>query len=342
MNRRYANVGSRIVVAAFLCAMPMTAGAAVTNIIPEVDLGDAAVAGQWKKNAGNDAVRCRDTDLALFRLPAAPEGEFNVRIEFKRLHGDGPIGVIVPWGESSFSYMIGGSIGEGTDGFALAGGGATGQNAVRGDKAGASLESNTDMKIVVKVRAESVEACVNGKRVAVHNAEDGDLAIAGGADVGEGALGLIAMKADVVFSQIRIKTVPVKAPAPVKTEDDKKDDKPAAPINLDRGTKWGGGFTTSLNQRGTGYMKITARRGNTFEAVVGSGCRLRYRIAFVIKGDKMVLIDAVDESKVGFRKMLGGDIGIDGDRLQLRLDYELNIGKRRNQSASAYFDLYRR
>ncbi len=198
-----------------------------------VDVKRDCVSGVWSRAGGG--VLSNDASPARLRLPMGRvDGSYNLRVEFRRIEGAGPVAIVLVRGNTSFSLVLGtnGDVAEGlvsAEGKSINGalvglsaaaaarrsdgnddakpaGGAAGADSTDEDPGGGAPAVDDRVRLVVKVKPDTVEAIVNGEPFARHRFADGELGVARGCNVGRGAWGLATWGSPTMFSRVELST----------------------------------------------------------------------------------------------------------------------------------------
>jgi hypothetical protein len=83
-----------------------TADGSWKELLPLASKAKHAVAGRWYHDS--ESVRCDDTDAARLMLPLAPDGNYELQVEFTRASGEEPFSLIFPVGQTQARLVLDG------------------------------------------------------------------------------------------------------------------------------------------------------------------------------------------------------------------------------------------
>lgn len=277
------------------------------------------------------------------------------------------------------------------EGFSLAGGRSTGRNAAKqnpaaraADRMGApydptsrtsgvndAKERSTNgapagaqaggrVRLVIKVRADGVEALVNGEPFARHRWADGETAAAAGCDVGRGAIGLVTWGSPTVFHRVELSAArPPRGAARARGgaaresgaagHDRDAGDSPgkraqrtarsnragtkagaADDDKLPVGSLWSGS-RTRVNQGDSlrCTMKVISRSGDLAIVQFTEGCSVKYQFALRLRRNGALAFDGYRELGMGSGRRTGGLAAGSTNGRGLALDYQWIYSDRR-------------
>ncbi|HWE02778.1 MAG TPA: hypothetical protein VG326_10255 [Tepidisphaeraceae bacterium] len=172
----------------------------VVNLMPLIDVSRDANDGVWQKTANGGIMstggRCR------IRIPYQPPEEYDFRVVFKRVNGDGWMGQIAWLGGKGVIWILAANSNN-TSGFGQLAGRWIDNNSttVRNN---VILQNDRPYTSVVHVRRGRLSASVDGKLVADYKTNGSDMNLPGDWLVGENILGLASEGARVQFDAIEI------------------------------------------------------------------------------------------------------------------------------------------
>jgi hypothetical protein len=176
----------------------------VVNLMPLIDLQHDAVEGNWEKLPGGAFAneggrRCR------IRIPYQPPDEYDFRIVFHRIEGDGGVAQMMPLGGKSVLWFVGGNSNT-TVSFEFVAGRGYGSNATSVDAPNV-LETGRQYTSIVHVRRGRICVSLDGKLVSDYKTNGSDLSIGSWWDVGNNVLGIGADPSRVQFDAIEIREI---------------------------------------------------------------------------------------------------------------------------------------
>ncbi len=190
-----------------LNAAPLAAGEGWIDLLARVDTRRDALRGSWQREGDGDIVgRAPMLNAAALKLPYRPPAEYDLTISFTPLKGRDGIGVVLVVGESQVGWVMRGWPGAGQlSGLNLVKGKKVPENPTRTDTA---LADNIRHTTLIKVRRRRLRIWLNDRLVVDHVTDGSDLSMHPAFDSPDkDALGLYAMRSDVVFHRVAVRPV---------------------------------------------------------------------------------------------------------------------------------------
>jgi len=158
-----------------LALMPLLLQAAEPKwepLLSAVDVKRHAVAGEWTKSA--DSLTVAAASGARAWLPFAPQGEYDVRIQFTRRTGVHSIALFLPHGKGQVSLEVD-AWGQHLAGLQNIDGKSIRENATR--KTDITLRNGQRYTMTVEVRENEIRALLDDQVIVTHETDGGDLTV---------------------------------------------------------------------------------------------------------------------------------------------------------------------
>jgi putative intracellular protease/amidase len=173
------------------------------SLLPKVEPSQAAVAGQWRKVGG--ALSVSAAEGARLMLPAAPQGEYDLRTTFTRGTGRDSVGLVVVQGGRQVVFEVD-AWGSHLAGFQNIRGRSIRENPTRRENF--PLENNRRYTMTVEVRKGLIRGLLDGKEVSSYRTDGGDVALPDLWSLPSPThLGLVAWQSNTTFHAVELRMV---------------------------------------------------------------------------------------------------------------------------------------
>lgn len=216
------------------------------SLTTSVDPVRDGVAGTWKKSGDSLLVNAgQGTRLAL---PAAPDGEYDVRATFTRKTGQHSIGLIVVHAGRQVVFEVD-AWGTHLAGFQDINGKSIRDNPTR--KENVKLDNNKKYTIAVEVRKDQIRGLLDGQEISKYKTDGSDISLHEvWAMPNPNQLGLVAWESDTTFHSVEVRT---NSETPRAVTASSTTAKSATPNSANKPP------TGAMNKSGTAASKSTAK-----------------------------------------------------------------------------------
>ncbi len=139
-------------------APPPSPSAGTVDLLSLVDPSKDGLSGAWKRE--RDRLACGSAPLARIQVPYRPPAEYDLRLAFARLEGEGEVNVVLSRGGRPFLWSMGASDNR-FFGFAEIGGKGAHENDTSVRRT-SCLENGRPYELVLHVRKDAVRAYLDG------------------------------------------------------------------------------------------------------------------------------------------------------------------------------------
>ncbi|HUS93071.1 MAG TPA: hypothetical protein VM695_14525, partial [Phycisphaerae bacterium] len=135
---------------------PEPAAGPWVDVLKLVDPAKHGVSGRWARKGSTLGAKAEGEDR--FLVPAAPNGDYELKVQFARTEGDGAISLVLPVGDTSAALLLGYKAGQ-ASGLSYVNGKACDENETR---SAGTLSNRTSHTVTVKVTTQGTDARLRG------------------------------------------------------------------------------------------------------------------------------------------------------------------------------------